>query len=108
MKKLIVLFTLALGLMSCAHHHAETAHHHDNKQACCSEKEMDGKHMFDKKCALSVAEGDIHTDGKDEFQLSHAGKIYYFSTEKKMETFKEDLTANSRAALNNWRRLNGR
>jgi YHS domain-containing protein len=92
MKNLILVFAL-FTFVSCAHHH-------DCKESC----ELDQKdgHMFGKKCAYSLAEGDGHVKGKEDFKLKHASETYYFSSKEKLEKFKLNLKQNLKSAKSNW------
>jgi YHS domain-containing protein len=49
---------------------------------------------FNKHCAMSVSEGDMNVAGMKEYTFEHGGETYYFSSKKKMQTFKEDIAQN--------------
>ncbi len=93
---------MLLTLFSCAHHHEGSDHHHHEGKANYTKSPKDMKVMYDKKCACSVMEGDKHVAGKEEFQLEHGGRFYYFSSKEKMDKFKENLTENIEKADKNW------
>ncbi len=81
-----LLFTLLLS--SCAHHHKSPEHHH---------------HAYDKKCAYSVAHGDMDVKGSNEFKVDHGGKSYYFSSKDKMKKFMNKMETNVSIADRNWK-----
>jgi len=86
MKYFVIVF-IALFTFSCAHHHERTEHHH---------------HAYEKSCAYSVMSGDYKQKGKDEYQLEHGGKTYFFSTKDRMDKFKAHLNENIAEADRNW------
>ena len=98
----VLLIVLTTGLfISCSHHHAKEAHHHHD----CADCSKDAKNVQDKfqhKCAESIAEGDIHVEGKEEFKIEHGGHVYYFSSKQKMEKFGKNLEKNVELATKNW------
>ncbi len=102
MKLLLVAILGAFFLSSCAHHHKDIDHHHH--KSCdknCKVHHEKGE-MFDKHCAQSVSEGDLHVKGSDDFKLKHGGEVYYFSSEEKLKKFKNDIEQNSKRARTNW------
>ena len=101
MKLLLISLTTAFLMSSCAHHHKDTPHHHHKKCNKTCKKGHD-KEMFEKYCAQSVSEGDLHIKGKEDYKLEHAGHVYYFSSKKKLEMFKADINAQTKSAQRNW------
>lgn len=102
MKILLVTLLGAFFLSSCAHHHKEMEHyHHKSCSKNCKMHHEKGE-MFDKHCAMSVSEGDIHINGVDDYKLKHGGEIYYFSSEEKLNKFKNNLDKNVKKAQKNW------
>lgn len=102
MKLLLIVILSAFFLVSCAHHHKDIEHHHHkNCDKNCKLHHEKGE-MFDKHCAQSVSEGDLHVKGSDEFKLKHGGKVYYFSTKDKLKKFKEHIEENTKMARKNW------
>lgn len=97
MKSLLFIFSAVLFLGSCSHRHKDVAHHDHT----CSEN---CKHAvkYEKHCALSVSEGDMHVMGKEEFMLEHGGHKYYFSSKAKMEDFKAHIDKKLQSANQNW------
>lgn len=103
--KILILSTLSLFLLgSCAHHHKDLGghHHHKCKMKNCSMEKMKGK-AFNKHCAMSVSMGDMHVEGQEDYKFVHGGETYYFSSEKKMKTFKANLETNLQQAQEHWR-----
>lgn len=100
MKLILFLLTTLLLTLSCSHHHKDASHHHHECKEDC--KIHAYKAMFDKHCAQSVSEGDMHIMGSDEYKITHGGEIYYFSSEKKLEDFKKHIDEKSKEAKNNW------
>lgn len=92
--KLILCLSLML-VASCSHHHKSKEHHHHEKEAA-------NEGMFGKKCAQAVAQGNAHVEGKEEYQLQHGGKTYYFSSEEMKNKFAKDLENNVQKAEKNW------
>ncbi len=101
MKVLFISLIFSLFFSSCAHHHNKVGHHHhDCKENC----QVDHKNeMFNKYCALSIAEGDTHVKGSDDYKLVHAGQTYYFSSQEKLQRFKNNLDSNAKTAQEKWR-----
>ncbi len=97
-KNFLVLVILSL-FVSCAHHHKDAKHHHHKCSKSC---ELHKGAMFEKHCAQSVAEGDVHVKGSEDFKLKHGGQVYYFSSKEKMATFKKHLENNLDSAHKNW------
>lgn len=95
---ILMLFTF----FSCAHHHEGKDHHHHQGKSNYTKSPKDLKVKYDHECAGSVMEGDKHVAGKEEFELEHGGRFYYFSSEEKMEKFKENLTENIQKADKQW------
>ncbi len=89
--KYLLAVIITIFLVSCAHHHKTPEHHH----------------AYDKQCAFSVAHGDVKVAGKDEFKYEHSGKIYYFSSEKKLNIFKKDIEENVKKANKSWAERGG-
>lgn len=102
--KMIYLIML-LAIISCSHHHKEPDHHHHENCKSCLQKP---RAAFNKKCAHSVMEGDVHIDGKEEYTLVHEGKKYYFSSQEKMESFKAHLDEHVSRAREAWKMQRGR
>ncbi len=99
----ILLLTMTMGLISsCSHHHAKEAHHHHDCAENCSKDKKSPEDKFQHKCAESIAEGDIHIEGKEEFKIEHAGRVYYFSSKQKMDKFSKNLEKNVEIATKNW------
>ena len=101
--KLLLSITLSMFfLASCAHHHNESSHHHHKKcnENCKLHKQKSG--MFDKHCAQSISEGDLHVKGTDDYKLEHGAQTYYFSSKEKMIKFKKNIDANANKARKNW------
>lgn len=103
--KIILTFVLsAFFIVSCSHHHKDVEHHHHKCDDQC--KLHKGKAMFEKHCAQSVSEGDMHVLGAEEYKLEHSGEIYYFSSEEKLKKFKRHLKKHTKAAKRNWSAIN--
>lgn len=100
--KLLLAILSSLILSSCAHHHGDVDHHHHKNCAKNCDLYHEKGEMFNKHCAQSIIEGDLHVKGSDEFKLKHAGEIYYFSSKKKLENFKKHLKENTQRARRNW------
>lgn len=99
----VLLIALTTGLfISCSHHHAKEAHHHHDCADCSKDVAKNAEDKFKHKCAESVAEGDVHTEGKEEFKIKHGGQVYYFSSKEKMEKFNKNLEKNVELATKNW------
>lgn len=90
--KILIGFILTFFLTSCAHHHNKTKHHH---------------HAYEKQCAYSVSHGDLKTEGFPEHKIEHGGKVYYFSSKDKMNSFKRDIDENIKKADNEWLKNSG-
>lgn len=60
---------------------------------CAFNEKIKGK-AYNKHCAMSVSEDDINVEGDRDCKLKHNGKIFYFSSRKKMEEFEEELKNN--------------
>ena len=99
--KYLLLLSL-INFVACSHHHKGEDHHHHDGKANYTKSPKDVKAAYDHQCADSVKEGDKHVAGKEEFQLEHRGRFYYFSSEEKMENFKKNLEANIKQADTNW------
>ena len=89
--KYTFLMFLLIGF-GCARHHEKSSHHHHSEAA--SKNEI----KFNKLCAESLAEGDSHTNGKEEFKTVHAGHTYYFSSIEKKNKFEANLVENIKKA----------
>lgn len=100
MKSLLLMTTFLFLFGSCAHHHAKKPHHHHECTKSCK-LHKDGT-AYEKHCAQSVSEGDVHIMGKEEFRIDHGGQTYYFSSKKKMKAFKKDLKKNVESANKQW------
>lgn len=99
----LLLSVMSIFLMSsCAHHHKELAHHDHNQHGKKSKVEQKTGDMFDKNCAYSVSEGDVHVKGRADFTLEHGGETYYFSTMDKLMKFKMNLNKSISSAQRNW------
>ena len=99
----VATMSALLFVFSCASNRepAKPPHHHHS----CSMKNCKMKHkceMYGKKCAASVAHGDFHVEGKEDFKLTHEGHNYYFSSKRKMDEFKKNLDENVKKADNQW------
>jgi len=103
MKLSLLILTTVFLFTSCAHHHQKPKHHHHKK---CDERcnVSDAKHesKFDKHCAQSVSEGDVHVLGQEDYKLSHGGEVYYFSSKEKMNMFKVSVEESIQKANSNW------
>lgn len=106
MIKVLLITMTAVLFTSCSHHHAKEAHHHDCTENCAKEK-INQQDKFLHKCAESIAEGDVHVDGKEEFKVEHAEYVYYFSSKEKMDKFNKKLEKNVEIASKNWEKLGG-
>jgi len=100
MRSLLMILTVFV-FTACPHHHKGPEHHHHDGEKCakCVKKTKD---VFEHKCAYSLMEGDMHTEGKEEFSLEHGNERYYFSSAEKLEAFKKSLQANIDAAHKRW------
>ena len=99
----ILLPIMLLALISCTHHHEDTDHHHHHKgKSNIIKSSKDDLAMYDKTCASSVLNGDKHVEGKEEFQLEHGGRFYYFSSKEKMDKFNLNLEENITDANKQW------
>ena len=85
--KLLLLIFFLIGLVGCSHHHKKPEHHH---------------HQFNKKCAYEVSQNHLDVEGKEEFQITHAGEKYFFSSAEKMQKFQAALDENIKASRKNW------
>jgi len=104
MKFLITTLVSTFFIYSCAHHHKDIEHHHHkNCEQSCKLYHEKGE-MFEKHCAQSVSEGDLHIKGSSDFKLKHSGQIYFFSSKDKLEKFKKHIESNSYKAQRNWER----
>jgi YHS domain-containing protein len=101
MNILLISILSAFLFTSCAHHHGESAHHHHKGGKNCELNKNDME-MFKKHCAQSVSEGDSHVNGSVDYTLNHAGELYYFSTQEKMDKFKLGLEQNIQSARAKW------
>lgn len=102
MKFLLATVLGVFFLSSCAHHHKDVEHHHH--KSCnenCKTHHEKGE-MFDRHCAQSISEGDLHVKGKDDYKIKHGGQVYYFSTKDKLQKFKKNIEASSKRARKNW------
>lgn len=99
--KILILVLVLVTFASCAHHHKNSGHHHHECKKSCKLNHKSGK-MFDKKCAYSLAEGDSHINGSEDFKLKHGNETYYFSSKEKLEKFMLNLKDNLKAAKKNW------
>ena len=94
MNKFVLLFVLCI--YGCAKNHVTSPHHHH---------ETEIEHIkFDHHCAGSLAEGDLHIMGKDEFTIKYDGEIYYFSSLEKKKLFESKLKENIEKAERFWGR----
>jgi YHS domain-containing protein len=98
----LIYATILLSLFSCAHHHEGSEHHHHQGKDNYTKAPADTKVEYDKHCATSVMNGDKHVVGKEEFQLEHGGRFYYFSSQEKMDKFKQNLAKNISKADKTW------
>lgn len=104
---LILIYTLqailsAFFLVSCAHHHKDIEHHHHKScEKNCKLHHEKGE-MFDKHCAQSISEGDLHVKGNDDYKIVHGGETYYFSSKEKKDKFQNDVSKNIESAQKNW------
>lgn len=107
---LAVTFSLMMSafFVSCAskreHHHESAHHHHECTPENCKKEKCE---KYDKICAASLAHGDTHTAGKEEFMLSHQGHNYFFSSKKALDEFRKNLDENIKAADKNWEKTRG-
>lgn len=90
----VLLSIMLLMFISCTHHHQDTNHHHHKGKSNLTKSSKDDLVMYDKTCASSILNGDTHIEGKEEFQLEHGGRFYYFSSKEKMDNFKLNLDNN--------------
>ena len=108
MNKFVSIVIVLIGLTGCAHHHDKAAHHHHKKDECTKNCKVHSQvEQFDKTCALSLSEGDLHVHGKEEYKLEHGGKAYYFSSNENMKKFKNHLEENIKKANQNWKNYKG-
>lgn len=91
MKFVLLLSLISFTFVSCTHTHSMKSHH-----------EQVSQHMFNKKCALAVAEGKFHVKGSDKYVLEDKGHYYYFSSRKALDKFKEKQEHNIEKANKNW------
>lgn len=102
-----LVLSMPMFLLSCAskRDHKDSAHHHHEctPENCRQEK----CEKYDKLCATSLAHGDLHTEGKEEFMLTHGGHNYYFSSKQAMNEFKKNIDDNIKAAEKNWQSNRG-
>jgi YHS domain-containing protein len=102
MKKILTILASTFLLGSCAHHHKDVEHHHHKScDVNCKVFHAKGE-MFEKHCAQSISEGDLHVKGTEDFKLNHSGQVYYFSSEQKLDKFKKHLELNAVNAQKNW------
>lgn len=100
---------------ACASGGRDAATHHHHMTECsdggcqtleqeCEKKScsLDGCKMYEGQCAYSVSRGNGKVKGKKEHKLVHDGHVYYFSSEEKMQIFKEDVEENVSRADKNW------
>ncbi len=105
-KSILLSVFLILGGCASKREVDKSAHHHHS----CKMENCEMKHrceMFAKKCAMSVAHGDMHIGGMEEFSLVHDGHRYFFSSKEKMEEFKKNINQNVKKSEMNWNRYNG-
>ena len=102
MKLLLITLLSAFFLASCAHHHKDVEHHHHKSCDKNCKLHHEKGEMFDKHCAQSISEGDLHVKGSDDFKIKHDGHVYYFSSEEKLQKFKMDSEASTKRAQKNW------
>ena len=105
-KSILLSVFLILGGCASKREVDKSAHHHHS----CKMENCEMKHrceMFAKKCAMSVAHGDMHIGGMEEFSLVHDGHRYFFSSKEKMEEFKKNINQNVKKAEMHWNRYNG-
>ncbi len=101
--KLFLLSILSLFLFSsCAHHHKSDGGHHHHKCEKNCEMHSDNGEVFNKHCAMSLAMGDSHVAGNEDYKIIHHGETYYFSSEEKMNKFKENIEQNIERANRFW------
>ncbi len=101
--KLFIVSSLSLFLLSsCSHHHKQDGGHHHHK--CMQSCEMHSKkgEAFNKHCAMSMAMGDIHVAGSEDYKIVHGGETYYFSTKEKMIEFRKNINKNIQRANRFW------
>lgn len=96
MRLLLVILFSVFFLFSCSHH----SNKNDGKIVKSSKNERE---MFNKHCALSISEGILHVKGNDKHKLKRDGRVYYFSSEKKLKKFKANLESNIKKAHENWK-----
>lgn len=96
MKYILILSLIFVG---CARHHEKLSHHHHPDTT--KESEV----MFNKLCSESLAEGDVHIAGNDEYWTQHGGKIFYFSSIEKKRKFDKNLPENIKKAQSNFERI---
>lgn len=105
---IVLSLTMSSFLISCAskrEKHQESAHHHhDCSPENCKQEKCE---KYDKICAASLAHGDTHSAGKEEFMLTHKGHNYFFSSKKAMDDFRKNLDENIKAADRNWEKNRG-
>ena len=102
--KIILLSILSLMLFSsCAHRFNQStkSNHHHTCGKNCQMYSHKGE-IFNKHCALSVANGKLDVLGRDEYKIEHAGDIYNFSSKENMEEFQLHLNENIYRAKTQW------
>lgn len=104
-KSIFLSALLVFGACATKKESAKPSHHHSCKMEKCETNHR--CEMFGKKCAMSVAEGNMKVEGKDEYSLVHKGHRYFFSTKDKMEEFRKDADKNAKKAEMNWSRFSG-
>jgi YHS domain-containing protein len=94
MKLLILTVLSLLFLITCARNQKMAS---DYQGKCmmkkCENEKLQGD-AFNKHCTMPVSDDDINVEGDRECKLKHDGKIFYFSSRKKMEEFEEELKEN--------------
>lgn len=92
-----------LFLYSCAGQQVamKSAHHHHSwmMEKCQMKHKCE---MYNKKCAASVAHGDFHVEGKEDFLLTHNDHNYFFSSKEKMKEFQKNLERNIEKSDAKW------
>ena len=106
MKRFLVLSTLSLTAISCTHHHKSPEHHHHSESA--TKSRSDDSVAFDGKCPYAIMNGDLHTNGIEEYKLTHGSETYVFSSKENLEKFKKDLEPNINQARKRYARGNSK
>lgn len=86
------------GLMGCASTHENVAEHHHHED----------KAQYDGKCAYSIENGKYDVEGKPEFNLSHNGVTYYFSSAAARDKFSDHIETHVKRANRAWEGRGGR